>query len=257
MEAIIFDVDSTLYSHKENKIPDKTLVALKKLKEINFPRAICTSRFSFEISNLPQDLFNYFDLVILSSGNEIIYNKELIKVSELSKENIELYMKYIIENNIEYRFTTIGHKMVYSPNTNKILVERLSILTSTKPNIGEYANQRLISLAYFNVNEKQKDILENLTENVSIVEFEHSGQVCAKGINKAHSLLTLSEIYGIDVNKIIAVGDGLNDVAMIKEAGIGVAVGNSHPKLLTNADYISETIEDGGIYNICKHFNIF
>ena len=257
MEGIIFDVDSTLYSHKENKIPVKTLLALKKLKEIDFPRAICTSRFSFELSNLPADLFDYFDLVVLASGNEVFYKKQLTRVSELDRESIDLFMNYIQQNNIEYRFTTIHNKMVYSPNTNKQLVEDLAILTSTKPNIGEYNNERLISLSYFNVNKEQMNTLENLTDYVSIVEFEKSGQVCAKGINKAHSLIELSEVYGIDVSKIIAVGDGLNDISMIEEAGVGVAVGNAHPKLLLSADYISEPIENGGIYNICKHFKIF
>ena len=257
MEGIIFDIDSTLFSHKENRIPEQTISALEKLREIDFPRAICTSRFSFELKNLPKELFTYFDLMIFGSGNEIMYRNEFTRVSELDPEIIESYMDYFRKNDIQYRFTTIEHKMVYSENSDRKLVNEIAEMIDVEPSFGEYNGERLISLAYFSVDEQQMKELESISDEVSIVDFECSGQVCAKGVNKAVSVETMSELYGLEESSIIAVGDGLNDIDMIKRAGVGVAVGNAHPQLMDNADYVGEPIENGGIYSICRHFNIF
>ena len=41
---------------------------------------------------------------------------------------------------------------------------------------------------------------------------------------------------------------------MIKEANIGIAMGNGSPLLKQAADYITDTIENDGVYKACVHF---
>jgi hydroxymethylpyrimidine pyrophosphatase-like HAD family hydrolase len=40
---------------------------------------------------------------------------------------------------------------------------------------------------------------------------------------------------------VIAIGDNLNDLEMIREAGLGVAVDNAHPRLKEEARYIANS----------------
>ena len=53
--------------------------------------------------------------------------------------------------------------------------------------------------------------------------------------------------YGADLSDTVAIGDSLNDLEMVKGAGIGIAMGNAMPELKKAADYVAKHIDDGGL----------
>ena len=53
-----------------------------------------------------------------------------------------------------------------------------------------------------------------------------------------HVLQELAEALGIDTGCICAVGDELNDLPMIENAAVGVAMANANPGLQAVADWI-------------------
>ena len=55
---------------------------------------------------------------------------------------------------------------------------------------------------------------------------------------KAEILRWLSEERGIQPNEVVAVGDATNDLPMLAEAGLGVAMGNAVPEVRAAADRI-------------------
>ena len=55
----------------------------------------------------------------------------------------------------------------------------------------------------------------------------------------------------------MAFGDSMNDYEILMEAGTGVAMGNSVPKLKEIADYITTDIEEDGVRNACLALNLF
>jgi HAD superfamily hydrolase (TIGR01484 family) len=67
-----------------------------------------------------------------------------------------------------------------------------------------------------------------------------------KGINKASGLLEICKLLGIKMSEVVAIGDSLNDVAMIRAAGLGVAMGNAQEEVKKIADLVTaENVEDG------------
>ncbi len=61
----------------------------------------------------------------------------------------------------------------------------------------------------------------------------------ANGVSKGTGILRLAEPYGIDRKNIIAVGDNMNDIDMLKAAGISWAVENAEPEAKTVAKHIA------------------
>jgi hydroxymethylpyrimidine pyrophosphatase-like HAD family hydrolase len=55
---------------------------------------------------------------------------------------------------------------------------------------------------------------------------------------KAEALRIVEERYGIAAGRVVAVGDGDNDVPMIRAAGLGVAMGNAQSVALDVADRV-------------------
>ena len=74
------------------------------------------------------------------------------------------------------------------------------------------------------------------------------------GINKSTGLSVLSENLNIPKEEIIAVGDADNDIAMIKFAGLGVAMGNAFPQVKEAADYITATNDEDGVAKVIEKF---
>ena len=54
----------------------------------------------------------------------------------------------------------------------------------------------------------------------------------------------------------MAFGDGENDMEMLKFVQTGIAMGNGDKEVKEIADYVTDDIDDGGIYSALKHFGI-
>ncbi|HHX55014.1 MAG TPA: HAD-IIB family hydrolase, partial [Clostridiales bacterium] len=75
-----------------------------------------------------------------------------------------------------------------------------------------------------------------------------------KGVNKGVGLSLIAQHLGIRQEEIIAVGDAGNDIAMIKYAGLGVAMGNATDDVKEIADYITLTNEEDGVAHLIEKF---
>jgi Cof subfamily protein (haloacid dehalogenase superfamily) len=66
-------------------------------------------------------------------------------------------------------------------------------------------------------------------------------------VSKGEALKKLANFVGVHSNEIIAIGDGLNDIPLLKEAGVSVAMGNAFPEVKATAQYVTLDIEHHGV----------
>jgi len=66
-------------------------------------------------------------------------------------------------------------------------------------------------------------------------------------VNKWQGILLVAERHGIRPEQIIAIGDDVNDVAMIENAGLGVAMGNARPEVRNIAQRVVGTNAEEGL----------
>ncbi len=64
---------------------------------------------------------------------------------------------------------------------------------------------------------------------------------------KGNALKRIAKLFGIDIAKTVAIGDSMNDVSMITEAGLGVAVNNADERLKKVAKLIAPSNDDDGL----------
>ena len=65
--------------------------------------------------------------------------------------------------------------------------------------------------------------------------------------NKGAALLRLAEYLGLDRSQTAAFGDGLNDVSMIADAGIGIAMANACQEVAACADRVTAGCDEDGV----------
>ena len=75
-----------------------------------------------------------------------------------------------------------------------------------------------------------------------------------KGANKGVALKKLAEKLNIPREEVMAIGDGNNDIEMLKFAGVGVAMGNGTKMAKDAANYITDTNENNGVAKAIEKF---
>ncbi|WP_166240592.1 Cof-type HAD-IIB family hydrolase [Paenibacillus turpanensis] len=74
------------------------------------------------------------------------------------------------------------------------------------------------------------------------------------GIHKAAGLRQVCTLLGIEMSQAVAAGDSLNDVSMIREAGLGVAMGNAQDAVKELADEVTATNKEDGVAQIIRRY---
>lgn len=80
-------------------------------------------------------------------------------------------------------------------------------------------------------------------------------EITAPGVHKGSALVELAARLGIDPAEVVAVGDNLNDVEMVQQAGMGVAVANAREELKAVADWVTtRRASDGAVAELVGRF---
>ena len=66
-------------------------------------------------------------------------------------------------------------------------------------------------------------------------------------VSKGTALKALAAYLGVALGEVMAVGDGTNDISLIKATKLGVAMGNAHSELKKVADYVTLDIDHSGL----------
>lgn len=74
-------------------------------------------------------------------------------------------------------------------------------------------------------------------------------EITRREANKASALEVLGRQLGVSLAEMVAIGDGENDAAMLREAGLGIAMGQAPPSVKEMADWVTESNDRNGIAN--------
>lgn len=99
---------------------------------------------------------------------------------------------------------------------------------------------------YLELMQRQFPRISVVSSIVNNVEMTH------KKANKGDALLTVCDYLGIDPSQAMAFGDDLNDLGMIRAAGVGVAMGNAYEAVKLEADLVAPTCDEDGVAKVIE-----
>ena len=71
-------------------------------------------------------------------------------------------------------------------------------------------------------------------------------------MTKGSGLAFVAAQLGLDLDRIVAFGDGENDVELLDVAGFGIAVEGAHPRLQAIADWTCPGPQDEGVASVIE-----
>ena len=76
------------------------------------------------------------------------------------------------------------------------------------------------------------------------------------GGGKGSGALTMLDYLGISADEAVAFGDSENDIAMFEVCGTSVAMGSATAAAKAAATYVTDDIDDGGLYRACVRMGL-
>ncbi|MEI3604915.1 Cof-type HAD-IIB family hydrolase [Pseudogracilibacillus sp. SE30717A] len=262
---IAIDLDGTLLTD-DKKIAAPSKLMIKRLMDEGHIVVIATGR-SNQMSIL---YYNELELVtpLINSNGAYLHhprNKswgkyhtplehktaiEIVKACyELNSNNVlatvydHIYLDQFDENIVNF----------YGPNKQKeafIIGRLIEKLTENPTLMMLYPNKNEVQTLTDHLNDLHAEVVDHWNWGAPY----HIIEVMNKRMNKAEAVKKIAEEYGIPKERIIAFGDGPNDLDLIDYAGVGVAMENAIDELKSVANFITETNEQHGVASFLANY---
>ena len=253
IKAIFFDVDGTLYYNQQNHVLPSTMAALRKLKEKGYLLFLNTNRTYDEVLPLGSDVLNLLDGMVLLGGSWLKGKDKDIEVPVLDPKESQKAIDYLEEHHLLYRWVHSGGHGYLNCNDDH-LVGMFENAYTMHPDIKAYEGEPLAAILWYTLDDEVRDDMRNILTSADHIVMGYPNEIILKGSSKSRGMQRMAESFGLKLDECAAFGDGLNDADMLKEAKIGVAMGNGKDNCKAAADYVTERIENDGLYNACLHY---
>ena len=263
-KLLVLDLDGTLTNNKK-EITEHTLRTLIDAQERGVKIVLASGRPTYGIVPIAEklELKKYGGYILSYNGGEITN----WQTGELMYENVldADVLPYLYQCAKENNFAIVTYKDKYvlteHPDDEYVLKEAILNVMETKKvdyfldAIDFPVAKCLIVGEATRLAELDKKMYEALKDRMGVYRSEpYFLELVPKGIDKAQSLAVLLEKIGATREEMIAVGDGFNDLSMIKFAGLGVAMANAQEVVRQSADYITLSNEEDGVAAVVEKF---
>lgn len=233
-KKIVFsDYDGTIYITEENML--KNIKSIEEYRNLGGKFVIVTGRSKTSISNVIKQYNMPYDYIISNNG-AVIFNSDMVKMYEqvINTDILSKIVDYLkTKENIEIFFYDDEDKIEY--HNQEIL--KLRIKTS---------DYELAQTIEDEINNMFKDDVKAHSAFPGMYYDNHNFvlvDIVSKNAGKENAIKKLLDILNIDKEQVVTIGDGRNDIGMIKEYK-GFSMETAEDDVKRSASKIFESIAD-------------
>lgn len=255
-KAVFFDIDGTIFSHTTASIPESAIEAVRKLRENGILVFIATGRHPLALKELHIMDSITADAMITINGGYCYNDKEPIYENTLDKQDLLYIQSYVKQHHFPCMF--IEKDRMYH-NYVDGLVEKVcaSIHTASAP-VGDV--ERIKTEGIFQVvtymEEDDMEFFSGIAHG-KITRWNPGAVDIIPATGGKHiGIERILAYYGLKKEETMAFGDADNDLEMFELVQTAVAMGNGNENVKAAADYITNAIDEDGIYQGLKHYEL-
>ena len=256
-KLIAMDLDGTL-NNDQKIITEKTKTALMAAQERGIRLALASARPSpglfkerdiLRLQDHQGILMSYNGgrIVDAATGNVLFETSmDLDQTKQVLRRLEELPVTPILDDGVQfYVADKNGYKVDYECKNNQMTCTEVG-------NLADFLTfapiKILMSVQPEELPQVQQQIVAFLPEDLTVVQTAAFYlEVIPKIINKGQGIRDICTVLGIAPAQVISFGDAANDIPMLREAGMGVAMGNAADAVKAAADMVTLSNNDDGI----------
>jgi Cof subfamily protein (haloacid dehalogenase superfamily) len=263
---LVVDIDGTLVN-RHGTISDEDKEALFRVRQSGVQVALSTGRGLQAtmdiIRELSLDSYHIsFDGALVSqpsNGEEIYVSpiakelvRQMIDVARRCRVDLELFTvtHYFVERET---WSTRAHREFFSVNPTVVdlreIWQRERILKGGV--VPTTAEEKTRASDFCSQLDHRWHLSRAITPAYPEVDFFN---ILAPGVSKGKALEKLAVHLKIPIRETIAVGDGTNDISLLKTAGLAIAMGNAADELKAVADNVTLDVDHSGLAAALKAF---
>ena len=257
----VFDIDGTLVT-KEKKISPATKQAVLRLLDKGYRVSIASGRRIGGFRRYAKELGFADDATLIGMNGgqiETMCGTPIYKAPLEDKGDLADYVDFWLDYPVILVYYFADHLVSLNLQDDEVgknflhtLLERAevaSVESARDPREIEglplkvltYGDPDIILEAIQKMPDRFADCFSQVLSEPFFFEIMRKGTSKGNGVEKAAQALSLS------MDRVMTFGDQNNDLSMIRQAGIGVAMGNACPELKEAADVVIGTNEEDGI----------
>lgn len=265
-DAIVIDVDGTLLD-SEKQIGEKTVNAIIDAQKRGKKVAIASGR---SIAGIRKNaakiqLEKYGGYVIAYNGTTVVNCKtgECIYNQMVPGEILgQVYNEAVKEGVSIAVYNDVSKELIAGNGVNKYVELDAVACDVTVREVNDFVksvnfgfNKILLSGEPDNMKTVEKHMAEMFGDKVNVFRSDpHFVELLPKYVDKGVAAEKLMRYLDINREKVICIGDSMNDMPMLRYAGMGVAMGNAQEKIKQSADYVTLSNNEDGVANVIEKF---
>lgn len=263
---IAIDLDGTLLS-PQGTVTERAREAVHRCLRAGLLVCFATGR-NYTESRTVLDAVEHYDSAVFVGGAMVIDTRRRVTLHRtLMEPKLAAELCQALEDH--------GHAALALQDTNVagvdyLVSEGIELNESTRqwmeltsaavravPNLGRYSHEHTVRVGIVAEPEAIDEVRATLDAKFAGRVFYHSIFVPAQqvqvleafdpSVNKWEGVLHVARRHGITREQIIAIGDDVNDLHMIENAGLGVAMGNARPEVQAKAKRVIGTNREEGL----------
>ena len=254
-KAVFFDVDGTLVSFRTHQVSPADLSALHRLREQGIKLFLATGRHPAMMGHL-RSLFP-FDGCMALSGQLCMVGDEIIHRAPMDPRAVEELVSAALDGAFSCIF--LEEKDIYLNCVNDLTRRFMGDLNLDLPPVRDprqALGKDLFQAITFLTRDNEHLLLSRAPHLKTTRWHPEFLDVIPTTGGKDKGMDALLSYFGIPLDQSMAFGDGENDLAMLRHAGIGVAMGTASDQVKRGADYVTGTVDEGGISSALAHFGL-
>ena len=252
---MFFDIDGTLVSFKSHTVPESARSAIARLREQGVKVFIATGRLMKHVvivNDIEVDGY-----ITVNGGYCITSAGEVIFESAFPRATVER----VIDLSEQYGFdlNVMTHEDMYVSSMGE-RVQKIASMINIMPTVADVraiaATQPVVQMCPYISRELEQEIMPLLPDCVGSRWIDTFMDLNVRGVDKSLGIQQVMNYYGLTMAEAMAFGDGGNDLPMVRDAAVGVAMGNACDELKAVADYITSSVDEDGVSRALEHFGL-
>ncbi|WP_353652945.1 Cof-type HAD-IIB family hydrolase [Olsenella sp. SW781] len=253
IRAAFFDVDGTMLSLSQDAEPASTREAIRRLAEAGVMPILATGRTHYLLDKVDLADFKAF---VTFNGQLVEVGGRTVHSNPLDPRDVETAVRQTQAGLYNCLFMERGRMYAHAEDDR---LREMTELTHNHYEAGDVEQALRNDVYQLNlfVDPGEERVLLDQTRHCKATRWSDVfADVMPDSGGKDVGVRIVMEELGLAPEECVAFGDGGNDVDMFRAVGTSVAMGNGNDEALAAATYVTDHVDDDGIWNACARLGL-